>query len=158
MAPECKDQTKRLWEIGDESLLIATVKKMIETYSIDSTRVLLTGFSQGGVYTYTFGLRNPSVFSAIAPVCGALVARPSTEGERILEQACGVPVYIVHGALDDRIPVERARASRDRLEKAGYRVVYRELPQLGHTNPAEESDRIWAWFKGITGQPAAGTK
>lgn len=150
LAPECSGLKKRMWKIGDEGELIATIKLVIGRYNIDPTRVLLTGFSQGGVYSYTFGLRSPTVFRAVAPVGGALVARPSPAADQILQRARGVPFYIVHGLLDDRIPVQRARASRDRLEKVGYRVAYREVPHLGHFYPQGESDRIWAWFKALT--------
>ncbi|MFP4056579.1 MAG: prolyl oligopeptidase family serine peptidase [Candidatus Brocadiia bacterium] len=148
-APECMDQEKRLWAFADEPQFLATVRKVISDYNVDPTRVLLTGFSQGGVYTYIFGLRNPQLFRAIAPVSGALLARPNPETRRILEQARHVPVYIAHGAADTRIPVERARAARDRLEKLGYTVHYRELPYHGHSYPHGESARIWAWFKAL---------
>ena len=148
--PECKDQRKRIWEFGDEPEFIATVKRVTKVFSIDPGRVLLTGFSQGGVYTYTFGLRNPAVFRGIAPLSGALIAGPGAEAEAILLRARGEGVYIAHGALDDRVPVERARASRDRLLKAGFSVTYREEPQLGHSFQPGEPERVWAWFTGLT--------
>ena len=150
--PECRDQKKRMWEVADEKDLVATVRKVMATFGVDPARVLLTGFSQGGTYSYTFGLRNPDLFRAIAPVSGALVARPSREADAILQKARGQGVYIAHGATDDRIPVERARASRVRLEQAGFTVTYREVPQLGHFLPDGEPDRIWAWFNALTTQ------
>ena len=156
--PECKDQKKRLWDVGDEKDLLATIGKVMATFNVDASRVLLTGFSQGGTYSYTFGLRSPGLFRAIAPVSGGLIARPSPEGDAILQKARGMGVYIAHGALDDRIPIERARASRERLEKAGYSVTYREVPQLGHFFPDGEPDRIWAWFEALTSPPREAPK
>jgi phospholipase/carboxylesterase len=153
--PECKDQKKRMWDIADEKELLATIGKVASTFSVDPARVLLTGFSQGGTYSYTIGLRNPGTFRAIAPVSGALAARPSPEADAILQKARGMGVYIAHGATDDQIPVERARASRQRLEGAGLGVTYREIPQLGHFFPDGEPDRIWAWFALLTAQPEA---
>ncbi len=151
--PECKDQKKRMWDIADEKDLLATIQKVMATFSVDPSRVLLTGFSQGGTYSYTFGLRSPDVFRAIAPVSGGLIARPSPEADAILRKARGMGVYIAHGAIDDRIPIERARASRERLEQAGFTVTYREVPQLGHFFPDGEPDRIWAWFSALTAPP-----
>ncbi|HPD16957.1 MAG TPA: prolyl oligopeptidase family serine peptidase [Planctomycetota bacterium] len=152
--PECKDQKKRLWDMADEKDLLATIRKVMATFHVDPSRVLLTGFSQGGTYSYTFGLRSPELFRAIAPVSGALVARPGPEADAILLKARGMGIYIAHGATDDRIPAERARASRARLEQAGFTVTYREVPQLGHFFPDGEPDRIWAWFAALTA-PAA---
>ena len=153
VAPECRDTKRRLWKFSDEGHVLACIQHVVSHYSVDPRRVLLTGFSQGGIYTYTFGLRHPTVFRAIAPICGALIARPSPAAKAILERARGLPVYIVHGTRDDRIPVERARASRDRLERLRYQVTYREFPYLGHQFPAVEADRILAWFISLTAEP-----
>jgi len=154
--PECRDQKKRLWDMADEKDLLATVRKVMATFNVDPSRVLLTGFSQGGTYSYTFGLRSPELFRAIAPVGGALVARPGPEADAILLKARGMGVYIAHGAADDRIPIERARASRTRLEQAGFTVTYREVPELGHYFPDGEPDRIWTWFAALTAPPPPG--
>ncbi|MBM4038533.1 MAG: hypothetical protein FJ290_08465 [Planctomycetes bacterium] len=153
--PECRDRKRRSWEIADEKDLLATVRKVMAAFNVDPTRVLLTGFSEGSNYSYTFGLRNPGLFRAIAPVSGALFARPTPESDAILQKARGLGVYIAHGAADNQIPVERARASRERLEKAGFTVTYREVPQLGHFLPQGEPDRIWVWFQTLTTPPAA---
>lgn len=153
--PECKDRKHRRWSLDDERDLLATINKVTGLYSVDPGRVLLTGFSQGGVYAYTFGLRNPGVFRAIAPVAGALIAGPTPAAEAILRRARGMGVYIAHGAADQQIPVVRARASRARLEKAGFVVTYREIPYMGHHFPPGEASRIWAWFEKLTGASRA---
>lgn len=156
LAPECLDAKKRLWSPADEALVLGTLKRCLAVFPcIDANRVLLTGFSQGGNYAYTFGLRNPSSFRALAVASGTLVARPSPQADAILERARLLPVYLVHGASDTQVPVERARASRARLEKAGFRVTYQEYPHLGHFFSPGESDRIWAWFAKLVAQPAA---
>jgi phospholipase/carboxylesterase len=151
--PECHDRKKRMWDIADEKDLLATIRKVTSAFSVDPARVLLTGFSQGSTYAYTFGLRNPAFFRAIAPVSGALVARPSPDTDAILQNARGLGAYIAHGAADNQIPVERARASRERLEKAGFTVTYHVVPTLGHFLPQGEPDRIWAWFQALTTPP-----
>lgn len=153
LAPECRDRKRRLWKLGDEGHVLATIRHVISEYNVDPGRVLLTGFSQGAIYTYTFGLRNPMLFRAIAPFSGALIARPSPAANQILQRARGLPVYIVHGTVDDRIAVQRARAARDRLEAIGYRVTYRELPHIGHQFPPMEAARTLAWFKALCARP-----
>ena len=50
-------------------------------------------------------------------------------------------------------PVARAREARDRLEKLGYNVTYREEPMVGHAFPPGECERIWNWFKELSAQP-----
>jgi len=158
MAPEASDTKRRMWVFGDEKRVVDAVRQVMGAYRIDPGRVLLTGFSQGGVYTYTFGLRNPQLFRGLASVSGALVARPSPEATAILERAKGVPVYISHGNADIRIPVARARAARDRLEAAGFHVTYRETPYKGHSFSEQEAHRIWLWFKAVTAPPGSKTE
>ena len=60
----------------------------------------------------------------------------------------GGPIYLVHGALDWMFPVQTARMSRDALEMAGARVVYREIEDLSHTYPRDENPRILDWLLG----------
>ena len=60
----------------------------------------------------------------------------------------GRPIYLVHGALDWMFPVQTARMSRDALEMAGARVVYREIEDLSHTYPRDENPRILDWLLG----------
>ncbi len=155
LAPECKDTKRRIWAMNDEAEFLDTTKRIMLAYNVDPARVLLTGFSQGANFTYIFGLRNPTLFRALAAVSGVLQARPGPESDRIFQAARGVPVYISHGSQDDRFPVARAREARDRLEKLGYNVTYREEPMLGHAFPPGECDRIWNWFNDLFSPPAA---
>lgn len=157
LGPECQDRKRRVWKFGDEGHVIATVRKVVADYNIDGRRILLTGFSQGAVYTYTFGLRNPGVFRALAPFSGALFVR-SPAALEILKRARGLPVYIVHGAADAAIPTARGRAARDRLEEAGCRVVYREIPQFGHRFAPMEAGRVLKWFGQLAAEPATPPK
>ena len=157
LAPECRDAKDRLWKMGDEALVVRTLGRAVELFPcIDTTRVLLTGFSLGGNYAYLFGLRHPTEFRAVAVAGAVLKARPGQQADAILQRARHVPIYICHGAQDPHVTVQHARASRDRLEKLGYRVTYREVPDLAHFYPPGESDRIWAWFKTLTTAPERG--
>ena len=83
-------------------------------------------------------------------MAGALIAGQNPAAEAILRKARAMGVYIAHGAADQQIPVVRARASRARLEQAGFVVTYHEIPYLGHHLPPGEPARIWAWFEKLT--------
>ena len=58
----------------------------------------------------------------------------------------GLPIYLVHGALDWMFPVAMARGARDALTAAGARVTYREIDDLSHTYPRDENSKILDWF------------
>lgn len=149
LGPESRDQKRRLWRMSDERLVVALTRQVMLTHNVAPHRVLLVGFSLGGNYAYKFGLRNPGLFRAVAPFSGVLLARPSPSADAILQRAKGVAVYIVHGAKDPKCPVERARASRDRLGTFGNPIVYRELPNLGHQFAPLEAVRVLQWFNSL---------
>lgn len=46
------------------------VEQTIKKFNIDKQKVMLTGFSQGGYLTYSFGLKNADLFTAMLPVAG----------------------------------------------------------------------------------------
>ena len=136
------------WALNGPDVDLAPLRSMIDTvaanWPIDRSRVLLTGLSDGATYTLLGGLREDSPFTAFAPVSGVL--HPANFANGNLERVAGRRVYLVHGALDWMFPVDLARAAATELEKAGADLTYREIPDLSHTYPREENDRILGWF------------
>ena len=96
-------------------------------------RVVLGGFSQGGVMTYSLGL------GAGRPRPAGLIALssfiPTVEGFS-LELSPPLPrVAIGHGTHDNVIGVEWGRRARATLEAAGADVLYRESPMFHQIDP-----------------------
>jgi phospholipase/carboxylesterase len=115
-----------------------------ERWQIDSSRILLTGLSDGATFSLLCGLAESSPFSAVAPVSGVLHPWNFRTGN--MGRARGKRIYLVHGALDWMFPVETARDARDALAEAGAEVLYRELADLSHAYPREENARILRWL------------
>jgi len=144
VAPSAVNDT---WgEIDDQGVLqiLAWIERR---YRIDRRRILLTGLSDGATFALLYGLLHRDVYRAIAPLCGVLHPAHAMIGN--LERARGVPIYLVHGALDFLFPVQLARAARDTLTRAGAALTYRELPELSHTYPQSENIRIVEWFEAL---------
>jgi phospholipase/carboxylesterase len=113
-------------------------------WSLDEHRLLLTGLSDGGTFSYASGLEPGSPFTHLAPVAAAFhpMLAQMADGERL----SGLPIHIAHGALDWMFPVSMAREARDALAAAGAAVTYRELPDLSHTYPRELNPQILGWM------------
>ena len=101
--------------------------------------------SDGATYALLCGLADGAPFTHLAPACGVL--HPLLLGGG-LARARGLPIYLVHGALDWMFPVDTARMAREALLAAGARLVYREIDDLSHTYPREENPRILDWLTG----------
>ncbi len=111
---------------------------------IPHDRTVLGGFSQGAVMSYALalGAGRPEP-AAIVALSGFL---PTVEGfELDLEDRSGLPVAIGHGEYDPVIPVELGRDARDRLERAGAAVNWRESP-MPHTIDPRFLAELPAWL------------
>lgn len=145
IAPTSRGET---WDLmspeADAANLRAMVEHVCSIWPVDPARRLLTGMSDGGTFSYLAGLAEDSPFSHLAPISATFhpMLLEFAGGERL----AGLPVYLVHGALDWMFPVDTARLARDALTAAGARVTYRELDDLSHTYPREESVRILDWL------------
>ncbi|MBR0696555.1 dienelactone hydrolase family protein [Bradyrhizobium lablabi] len=115
-------------------------------WRIDNRRMLLTGMSDGGTFSYVSGLEAASRFTHLAPV--AATFHPLMAEMADADRLRGLPILIVHGRLDWMFPVQTARQTQQLLAAAGADVAYRELDDLSHCYPREMNAEILRWLKG----------
>lgn len=93
---------------GDMLLLTAMLAKLNANLCIDSDRIFSTGFSFGGMMSYTVGYEF-DVFRAIAPCSGDLQVIPHKE-----TYTRPLPIMAFHGDKDDFVTTARGRTARDK--------------------------------------------
>jgi phospholipase/carboxylesterase len=112
-------------------------------HGLGHDRLVLGGFSQGGVMSYAVGL------GAGRPRPAALVALssfvPTVDGFSLDLSPPLPPVAIGHGTLDNVISVDWGRRARALLEEAGADVLYRETPMFHQIDP-DFVREIAAWL------------
>jgi phospholipase/carboxylesterase len=128
----------------DSANLVRVLEQIAQAWTIDGTRLLLTGMSDGGTFTLLSGLDEGSPFTHLAPVAGSFHPLLLTMAEP--RRVSGLPVYLVHGALDWMFPVSVARTAHRALTAAGANVRYREIADLSHAYPRDENSAILDWF------------
>lgn len=128
----------------DSPNLAAMVERIGKRWNLDRQRLLLTGMSDGGTFCYVSGLRNDSPFTHLAPSSASFhpLLLTGTSQERLQ----GLPIYLMHGALDWMFPVQMAREASAALSAAGAAVQFREIADLSHTWPRDENARIMDWL------------
>lgn len=132
---------------GAEELVLATIRSVQRRYHIDPDRIFLTGMSNGGIGTWVIGMHDAPQFAGIAPMASGLddVLMP------FLANLRSTPIYIIHGAKDQVMPVELSRTITKELTGLGYPYVYREHDREhpmagGHYFPREELPELVTWL------------
>ena len=99
-------------------------------------KIILAGFSQGGAIVLQTALRHPERLAGVMALSTYLPLSASVEKERSPANH-DVPIFMAHGKFDDIIPIDKAKRSREILEKLGYPVTWKEYP-MPHSVCAEE--------------------
>lgn len=112
----------------------------------DASRVYLLGFSQGAVMSLSLALTAPELVSGVVAISGYLDEQivPYVEPEQLE----GRDFLVMHGSLDDLIPVTGGRATRDYLRNTPARLSYHEYP-IGHSIHPDAIEVIQSWFDRI---------
>jgi phospholipase/carboxylesterase len=114
-------------------------------HDIAHDRLVVGGFSQGGVMSYALGLGEGRPRPAGVVALSSFI--PTVDGFE-LGDAAGLPVAIGHGTYDPVIGVDFGRAARDRLTAEGAEVTYRESPMPHTIDPGFLSD-LRGWLSGV---------
>jgi phospholipase/carboxylesterase len=128
----------------DTPNLARILENVRSKWSVDPARLLLTGMSDGGTFAYVTGLEATSPFTHLAPVSAAF--HPTLAQMADAGRTRGLPIHIVHGALDWMFPIELARQAHTALARAGASVTYREVQDLSHTYAREENATLLRWL------------
>lgn len=120
----------------------ALIRQQVEA-GIDSRRIILAGFSQGGAVAYEAGL------SLDLPLGGLLALSTywATQDTTTLAEANrSLKIEIQHGQMDPVVPEALAIQARDALIAKGYDINYRHYP-MPHSVCPEQVQHIGQWLK-----------
>ena len=128
------------WRFVDESVwyVMLTIDRIVERYSVDEQRIVLTGFSQGAHVALVTGLRHPERFCGLVPVSGDFDSRQETipeAGERATPR-----VWLMIGSEDRSAPSYREALKAFRA--AGWTAKLRVAKGFGHTFPVRDRSEL----------------
>lgn len=143
------------WNVDE---LNEVIHHIIDIYPIDTTRIYMTGVSEGGLGVSTFISKYPNIIAAGIPISES----------RWSEGMKHVPFWIFHGSEDGTVPVQDSRntissfeetgleafrteknsvASLDSVLTNGGRLLYTEYQGAGHdiNRYVFENEKIYEW-------------
>jgi phospholipase/carboxylesterase len=115
-------------------LLRGFLDEACRRYPIDRRKIVVVGFSQGGVMAYDLVLGDPGRFAGLVALSSWLPEQVDAAIPRQDEHQ-NFPALVIHGTQDPMIPVERAQESRKRLLARGVNVQYREFDMQHEVSP-----------------------
>lgn len=138
------------WTRSGEELVMQVLREVQARYHIDPDRIMLTGMSNGGIGTWIIGMHHADRFAGIAPMASGIddVLFP------FIENLAHTPVYVIHGAQDQVMPVQLSRDLTKEMERRGILHYYREHQWThphagGHFFPKQELPDLVTWFDGL---------
>ena len=110
---------------------------------IDSRRIIVAGFSQGGAVAFQAALTYPRPLGGLLAMSTYLALEP----EAALRGANqDIPIEIYHGTADSIVAEALGQRSAARLRELGYQPRYKSYP-MEHSLCMEEVTDISAWLQ-----------
>ena len=110
---------------------------------IDSRRIIVAGFSQGGAVAYECALRHAQPLGGLLALSTYFATRESIQHSR---ENAKTPIFIGHGIYDPVVPEALGRQAAQALEGLGYPVEYKTYSMEHSVHPAEIQD-ISRWLQ-----------
>lgn len=133
---------------GIESSSIA-ITKLIDReieQGIESQRIILAGFSQGGAVAIQAGLTYQQPLAGLMSLSSYFPTHNTVSP--IAEQELAIAIF--HGSDDTVVPEHLAQHSVDKLQSFGYQPEFHSYPMAHEVHP-QEIDDISAFIQGLLG-------
>ena len=117
------------WDLPVNSAHVAFLTKcIVKSYPVDEKKILLTGFSAGGIGTWYIASKSPELYSAAIPVAGD--PKGNTKDWKL-------PVYAIHATGDAIVRITPTKRTIDELATRGVNARINELGGVTHYETAK---------------------
>ena len=145
------DLTNRADEAGIRSsqAIVETFIAQEKKRGIKASRIVLAGFSQGGVIALHTGLRHAEKLGGIVAL-STYLAMPQKLAAEANAVNKGIPIFMAHGTADPTIRLEWAEASRKALEAEGHKVEWHTY-RMQHSVSQDEVRDLGSFLRKVLG-------
>ncbi len=135
--------------------IMESINDVVANFNIDTTKIILSGFSMGGYGVYRTFYEHPDVFSSIAVLSGHPNLAQKWIGpdeidftqEKNLASFTQIPVYIFHGKEDMNCPYEITAKLANCLKQMGCKVIF-VTDSTGHGNMTPRArEEYFNWLR-----------
>lgn len=129
VAPNCPTPGSWATSISDTGIN-AVLDYMFNNYNIDQSKVLITGYSMGGIGTWHYAAKYPDIFKLAIPIAGMI---SSIIGDTLSNN----PIYVIHGDQDQTFPLAPLQIVIDELLDKGFNIELVIGAGLTHNNVSQ---------------------
>jgi len=143
-----------------QSDIAEAITAVIDSYSVDPEKIILSGFSMGGYGVYRTFYETPGKFKALAIFSGhPNIANdwwsekgifPDFTKDEYLQVFKDMPIFIFHGKADRNCAFEITEQIIEKLKQYGAQVTFVTEDDKGHEAPGELTIKEYrAWVETI---------
>ena len=133
--------------IKESSAILKQLCEEQEAKGINSSNIVIAGFSQGGAVALHCGCRYPRPLAGIMAL-STYIALPDTLADEISDSAAETPVFMAHGRQDEVVAYEHGLRGKELLDEHNIDVHWHEY-DMGHAVCGEEIQHIRQWLMDI---------
>ena len=157
IAPQCPEESQWVltpWADGAYSTddveispqlaaFMEVLANVCNEYSVDFSRIYLTGLSMGGFGTWDLITRYPDVFAAAVPICGS--GDPSKA--KLLADS-QTKIWTFHGTADPVVPYEGTASTVEAVINAGGDIKFTPYEGMKHDTwtITYKSPEVYEWM------------
>jgi phospholipase/carboxylesterase len=140
-------------EAHSRALVARTVAAAAQQLGVPPERVVVGGFSQGGIMSLSLLLTEPHLLHGAMVLHSRLLAQVEPQFAPA-DALAGKQLWVSHGLQDMVIPLTSAHAIRDHAMQLPLTLHYAEFPGAHEIRPAELAAAM-AWLQALTAGPVA---
>ncbi len=127
---------------GEHAAVTDVLRDVRRRFQVDSDRVFLTGFGEGGNMAFDVGLSHPDLFAGVIPISGG----PSYFSDAYWRSAQYLPFYVVDGDRSGEIN-KQIRDQFTHWVERGYNVIWSQYKGRGVEWFPAELTAITDWMR-----------
>jgi phospholipase/carboxylesterase len=135
-------------ELVSRNLVAQTVDAAAKQLGVPPARLVVGGFSQGGIMSLTLLLTQPALLHAVLVLHSRLLPQALAVSAPMASLA-GRKAWVSHGVHDNVIPLASAHAMRAHLVTTPVELSYAEFPGMHEIRPAELQAAM-AWLDALS--------
>ena len=123
--------------------VLDTVDRILANYQVDPDRLIIMGFSMGGMGTWRCAVEKADRWAAAVPI--------AARGDQAhhVERVGSLPIWVVNGDADRTTTLEDAMTIVNAMKEKNIAHKLTVLPGVGHggsQNGTFETEGIWEWL------------